>query len=317
MTTAPNTSGILVGVDGSEFSDTAIRWAVREAAMRREDLTLMTVAERHGPRVTYDKETMQKSRFTQHGEGDRVLAAACQVVDEELGDRRSGKVDTEFRFAHPLETLIDASKDVRLVVVGGRGMSALDRLTLGSVSSGLVRHAHCPVAVIHKQHPEPDVRAPILLGIDGSPASELATAIAFDEASHRRAPLIAMHAWAHSFASGAHLNWTIDEQKGGEALSERLAGWQENYPDVQLKPTVIHEDAGRWLVDQSDTAQLIVVGSHGRGGFAGMLLGSVSSAVVHAAGVPVIVARRVVTDRCRDDGSDDVREAADPVNADV
>ncbi len=292
MTMASNTSGILVGVDGSEFSHTAVRWAVREAAMRREALTLMTVAERHGGPVTYDTETMLTSRFAQHGEGDRILAAARQIVDDERGDRSSGRVDTEFLFAHPLATLIDASKDMRLVVVGDRGMTAMDRLTLGSVSSGLVRHAHCPVAVIHKQHPEPDVHAPILLGIDGSPASELATAIAFDEASHRRAPLIAMHAWAHSFTSGAHLNWTIDEQNGDEALSERLAGWQENYPDVQVKPTVIHDDAGRWLVNHSDTAQLIVVGSHGRGGFAGMLLGSVSSAVVHAAEVPVIVARK-------------------------
>ena len=194
------------------------------------------------------------------------------------------------------------------MVVGCRGMSAMDRLTLGSVSSGLVRHAHCPVAVIHKHHPEPDVDAPILLGIDGSPASEFATAIAFDEASHRRAPLIAMHAWAHSVTSGARLNWTIDEEMGDEALSERLAGWQENYPDVQVKPTVIHEDASRWLVNHSEKAQLIVVGSHGRGGFAGMLLGSVSSAVVHAAEVPVIVARQVVTDRYSQDGSEDVRE---------
>ena len=314
MTMAPNTSGILVGVDGSEFSHTAIRWAVREAAMRREALTLVTVAERQGGPVTYDTETMLTSRRAQRREGDRVLATARQIVDEELGNRRSGKVDTEFLFAHPLATLIDASKDMRLVVVGDRGMTAMDRLTLGSVSSGLVRHAHCPVAVIHKQHPEPDVHAPILLGIDGSPASELATAIAFDEASHRRAPLIAMHAWAHTFASGAHLNWTIDEQKGDEALSERLAGWQENYPDVQVKPNVIHDDAGRWLVNHSDTAQLIVVGSHGRGGFAGMLLGSVSSAVVHAAEVPVIVARQVVTDRYTEDGSGDDREVEDHRN---
>ena len=121
------------------------------------------------------------------------------------------------------------------MVVGCRGRSALDRLTLGSVSSGLVRHAHCPVAVIHKQHPEPDVHAPILLGIDGSPASEFATAIAFDEASHRRAPLIAMHAWADSFTVGRPPQ--LDDRRAARAtrlLSERLAGWQEKYPDVHV-----------------------------------------------------------------------------------
>lgn len=289
---APNPSGILVGVDGSEFSDAAVRWAVREAAVRHEALTLMTIAEYHGPRfVTYDIEKIQNSRRAQHSEIDRILAGARQVVDEVHGDRRSGKVDTEFLFAHPLATLIDVSKEMRLVVVGCRGKSALQRLTLGSVSSGLARYAHCPVAVIHKEHPESDVHAPILLGVDGSPASEFATTIAFEAASRRRAPLIAMHAWADSLTSGAHFNWTIDEQRGEALLSERLAGWQENYPDVHVTPTLIHQDASRWLVNHSDTAQLVVVGSHGRGGFAGMLLGSVSATVVHAAEVPVIVAR--------------------------
>ena len=97
------------------------------------------------------------------------LAAARQVADDERGDRRSGEVDTEFLFAHLLATLIDASKDMRLVVVGDRGMTAMDRLTLGSVevACGLVRHAHCPVAVIHKQQSEQDAHAPILVGIDG------------------------------------------------------------------------------------------------------------------------------------------------------
>ena len=292
MTTAPSASGILVGVDGSRFSDAAVRWAGREAAMRHEALTLITVAERHLPLfVTYDNEKILGSRQSQHSENDRILAAARRIVDDELGERGLQNVRTEFRFAHPLATLIEESEDVRLVVVGCRGVSALPRLTLGSVSSGLLHHAHCPVAVIHAERPEPAANAPILLGIDGSPASEFATAIAFDEASLRRAPLIAVHAWADSVTAGAHLNWTLDEEKGNELLSERLAGWRENYPDVHLTTTMTNQDASRWLVNHSDTAQLVVVGSHGRGGFPGMLLGSVSATVAHAAEVPVIVAR--------------------------
>lgn len=285
-------SGILVGVDGSEFSDAAVRWAAREAALRHVPLKLLAVAERQGPHVTYDSETMQRSRKAQHDEGDRVLAAARTIAEEVLRDACVDGLSSEFLFAHPLATLIDASKEVRMLVVGCRGRNALDRLTLGSVSSGLVRQAHCPVAVIHKEHAEQDAHAPILVGIDGSPASEAATAIAFDEASNRRAPLIALHAWADALTSGTHLNPTIDEQIGGEVLSERMAGWRERYPDVGVTPVLTHQEAGRWLVNHSDTAQLIVVGSHGRGGFAGMMLGSVSATVVHAAEVPVIVARK-------------------------
>lgn len=292
MSASPDRSGILVGVDGSEFSDVAVRWAVREAVMRQEDLTVMAVAERHMPLlVTYDNEKILNSRQSQHSEIDQVLADARRIVDDMLGESRSVRVEIAFMFAHPLGALIEASEEMRLVVVGCRGMGAWDRLTLGSVSSGLVRHAHCPVAVIHKERLALDAHAPILLGIDGSPASESATAMAFEEASLRRAPLIAVHAWADHSMSAADLDGAMDEQRGAEILSERLAGWQEDYPDVHVKPTLIDQDAGRWLVNHSDTAQLIVVGSHGRGGFAGMLLGSVSSTVVHAAEVPVIVAR--------------------------
>jgi nucleotide-binding universal stress UspA family protein len=254
-------------------------------------LTVITFAERHTEK-TNDIELMRGSRAAQQEEGHQILARAQQVVDEALGDQTLGKVHTEFRFAHPLSALIDASKDSRMVVVGCRGKGALERLTLGSVSSGLVRHAHCPVAVIHRERVESDEFAPILLGVDGSPASELATAIAFDEASHRHARLIAMHAWSDALTSGAHLNWAADEERGHEVLSERLAGWREKYPDVHVKATAIHQDAARWLVNHSDKAQLVVVGSHGRGGFAGMLLGSVSATVVYAAEVPVIVARQ-------------------------
>jgi len=292
MSTSPADPGILVGVDGSEFSDAAVRWAVAEAALHHEPLTLMTVAHRQQPYIaTYDSAKMLQSRRKQHAEVDRILAQARRVADDAVSGRELASVQTRFLFAHPLFTLVDASQDARMVVVGSRGTSALDRLTLGSISSGLVRHAYCPVTVVHPTGADVDGQAPILLGIDGSPASEFATAIAFDEASRRRAPLIAMHAWADTF-SDTELNWTADEAIGAELLSERLAGWQGTFPDVRLTPTLVHENPGRWLATNSGRAQLVVVGSHGRGGFAGMLLGSVSSTVVHAADAPVIVARQ-------------------------
>ena len=293
MSTGTTNSGLLVGVDGSEFSDAAVRWAAREAALRREAVTLMTVLERKQPYiVTYDAEDMLESRQSQHDEGDRILADARRIVEDAAGDLGSHRVQTQFLFAHPLSTLINASWDARMVVVGCRGRSPWERLTLGSISRGLTQYSHCAVAVVHPDVPEPDPQAPILLGIDGSPASEAATAIAFDAASRRRAPLIAMHAWENGFTPDVHLGRAAHQASGAEVLSERLAGWQETYPDVPVTPVLIHQDPGRWLVDQSTSGQLIVVGSRGRGGFAGMLLGSVSSTVVQAAAVPVIVARQ-------------------------
>ena len=78
---------------------------------------------------------------------------------------------------------------------------------------------------------------------------------------------------------------------GEETLSERLSGFQERFPDVLIRRVVVPDRPAHQLLEQGASAQLLVVGSHGRGGFAGMLLGSVGTAVVHAAKMPVIVVR--------------------------
>jgi len=133
----------------------------------------------------------------------------------------------------------------------------------------------------------------VLVGIDGSPASELATAIAFDEASWRGVEVVALHAAYDSDPLGIHeLEWNYVEPKAHEALAERLAGPQERYPDIRVRRVVVFDRPAHHLVEYAQTAQLIVVGSRGRGEFTELLLGSVSTAVVQAARTPVIVARR-------------------------
>jgi nucleotide-binding universal stress UspA family protein len=134
--------------------------------------------------------------------------------------------------------------------------------------------------------------APVLVGIDGSPASEGATALAFEEASLRRVPLVALHAWSDvGVFPILGMDWRTYRDEGEEVLGERLAGWQERYPDVAVHRRLECDVPARWLLEESKHAQLVVLGSHGRGGYAGMHLGSVSSAVVQSAGVPVIVVR--------------------------
>jgi nucleotide-binding universal stress UspA family protein len=139
--------------------------------------------------------------------------------------------------------------------------------------------------------------APVLVGIDGSPESELATAIAFDEAARRKVGLTALHAWSDEswvdeIVTRAGRSWPELRAVEDEALAERLAGWAERYPDVPVRRLIVRDEPARQLVDQSESAQLVVLGSHGRGGFTGMLLGSISAAVVLMARVPVIVARQ-------------------------
>jgi nucleotide-binding universal stress UspA family protein len=230
----------------------------------------------------------------QQERGRKFIDEAIRVADEATPRTGQAQVKTEMYFSAVVPTLVDVSKDVDMVVVGSRGQGAFGFL-LGSVSAGLVQHAHCPVAVIHDEDPlmPHPAEAPVLVGIDGSPVSELATAIAFDEASRRHVELIALHAWSDSrIFDFPNLDWSSLRSSEDAVLAERLAGWQERYPDVKVHRQVVCDDPTRQLIERAAEAQLLVVGSHGRGGFAGMLLGSVSAAVVQSARMPVIVARR-------------------------
>jgi nucleotide-binding universal stress UspA family protein len=284
--------GILVAVDGSAESDTAVRWAAREAVMRHASVTLMHVI---APVVVHWPFTPLQESFDewQQENAQFVIEQAQKTFHASLGDAEPPSLRAAVPRAAVVSTLIDASSEAQLVVVGSRGMGALGRGVLGSVSSGLVHYAHCPVAVVHAdQDQAPDLTSPVLLGIDGSPASETAIALAFDEASRRGADLVALHAWSDvGVFPSLGMDWHQYEDEGHEILAERLAGWQDQYPDVHVRRRIVCDRPARWLLDESENAQLVVVGSRGRGGFAGMLLGSVSAAVAQSAKAPVIVVR--------------------------
>lgn len=125
------------------------------------------------------------------------------------------------------------------------------------------------MAIIHSGNgATPDSDAPVLVGIDGSPASEAATALAFDEASRRRVDLVALHAWTDlGMFPVLGMDWREREKREAEVLAERLAGWQEQYPDVRVHRSLVCDKPARWLLEHSEQAQLVVVGSHGRGVF--------------------------------------------------
>ena len=297
MATPATHRGILVGVDGSSASTVAVDWAASDAAMRNVPLTLITVLDPSMATTIRGIPMPMPPEFTQwqQHEGRQILTDALKTVENSTRQLGPVEVSSELMIGPPVPTLVDLSKDAAMVVVGSRGRGALARRLLGSVSTGLVHHAHCPVAVIHDQDPliRHSSQAPVLVGIDGSRASESATAIAFDEASWRGVELIALHAWSDTAMFEFRVpNWSRVRSEAEELLAERLAGWQERYPDVDVVRVVECDQPARQLLAQSKSAQLLVVGSHGRGGFTGMLLGSVSTAVVHTARTPVIVARQ-------------------------
>ena len=292
MSEATTKLGILVGVDGSKESDAAVRWAAKEATIRDVPITLMHVM---APVVVnWPVGSLQASCTDwQEENARRVIEQAQTTLHASVGDSELPEAHTEVRHADVATTLVGASRQAKMVVVGSRGLSAIGRLLLGSVSSGLVHHAHCPVVIVHADEAQAaDHKSPVLLGIDGSPASEAATALAFDEASRRGVDLVALHAWSDvGVFPILGMDWHKYEDEGHEVLAKRLASWQEQYPDVHVRRRIVCDQPARWLIDESQQAQLVVVGSHGRGGFTGMRLGSVSSAVAQAAKSTVIVVR--------------------------
>lgn len=297
MSTAATPRGIVVGVDGSPNSLIAVDWAAREAALRKAPLTVVNVlSERSTPTLRGVPMPMPPS-YTQLEREERSQLLSDAVKAAELGARQIGQIDisSELITGPPTQTLVELSRDAAMVVVGTHGRGAIARALLGSLSSALIHHAHCPIAVIPEadsSHPHPS-KAPVLLGVDGSPASESATAIAFDEASWHGVELVALHAWSDTTLFGLRTpDWSKLEADAEEILAERLAGWQERFPDVVVHRILVNDRPAQQLLEQARSAKLVVVGSHGRGGFTGMLLGSVSTAVAHRAQTPVIIARR-------------------------
>ena len=205
----------------------------------------------------------------------QIIEQAHKVAVEAASPSRAPHVTSEVLHAPIVPTLVDLSKEAELVVVGCRGEGAVARALLGSVSSGLVHHAHCPVAVVHDEDPltARSPQAPVVVGIDGSPTSELATEIAFDEASRRGVGLVALHAWRDmgplDFPSTnwAPIEWRNIKEPGGRSpgrASLRMARPVSRRCGAQDRG---QRPASTRLLEQAQTAQLVVVGSHGRGGF--------------------------------------------------
>ncbi|PXY22328.1 universal stress protein [Prauserella muralis] len=294
--TATGNAPILVGVDGSLSALHATEWAARAAALRHAPLTLvatMATPAPYGAGVglppTYFDDLEQ--------EGRRRLGEAADAAKHAAGEAAGLVIHTEYHLGNPVPVLRDRAKAARMLVLGTRGLGEFTGTFVGSTAVSLVSHGSCPVVVVRGSGPDarPPADGPVVVGVDGSPASEGAVAAAFEEAALRGARLVAVHAWSDAAVSSMfgvpEVPWDEIETSERVVLAERLAGWQERYPEVDVERVVTQDRPVRSLLHHAAQAQLLVVGSRGRGGFSGMLLGSTSNALVYTAPCPLLVMR--------------------------
>jgi nucleotide-binding universal stress UspA family protein len=281
---------VVVGVDGSGSAYRAVEWAAAEATRRGVPLRLA----RAFSWTTSDHPTRQSGRVAQYR--DQLLEIARQQVARAARiaeDTCPGiETATQVEIGAPIEVLGSEARRAQLLVLGDRGLGGVAGLVLGSVAVALAARGACPVVIVRGETRNTD--GPVVVGIDGSPVSEAALGFAFDAAAVRGAELVALHAWSPTAVDKALervLDWDAVADEEDAVLAERLSGWGQKYPQVTVRRSVVRDGAARALVDASHGAQLVVVGSRGRGNAAGLLLGSVSHGVLHAAHCPVAIVR--------------------------
>jgi nucleotide-binding universal stress UspA family protein len=279
---------VVVGVDGSESSLDAVRLAAREAAVRKRPLLVVHAFVWALMRVPLGPHPLGPPDGGLRNQADGFVAEA---VEEARKAASEVPVTARIVDGHIVPVLLAEASDAHMVVLGDRGLGGFTGLLVGSVAVQMAAHATCPVVVAKgRQHPN----GPVVVGVDGSAVSDHAVGFAFEMASLRRAPLVAIHASHLPLPTelGDPLPLVYDQEIAAaeeQVLSEALAGWGERFPDVAVSRRVHQSRPAKSLVDVSDWAQLLVVGARGRGGFTGLLLGSVSQAVLHHSRCPVAI----------------------------
>lgn len=292
---------VVVGVDGSPSSRDAVRWAADAAALRGTPLLLVRVTTRLEALSAASPGMPPSLLATQAEEARAHLHEATELATAAAGGVGELTMRTELGCGSAAGVLLDRAHAARLLVVGTRGLGELAGGLVGSVSSAVAAHAACPVVIVRglPAAEEPPLAGPVVVGVDASRTSAPAVAAAFEEASLRGAELVAVHAWTDldlaavfELDSPHQLLDHEDLARGQELLlAEALASGQQRYPDVPVTRVVVADRLVSHLLERAQSAQLVVAGSHGHGGFTSMLLGSTSRALLHSVPCPLMVVR--------------------------
>ncbi|MEU8343410.1 Nucleotide-binding universal stress protein, UspA family [Actinomadura meyerae] len=277
-------TGVVAGYDGSENGLRALDWAVEEARVRGLPLTVIHTWE------AYIGGSMAMPMVDLGSVAQQTLDGGIEHVRKQAPDV---PVEGILECGRPSAILLEAGKTAALIVLGPRGLGGFAGLVLGSVSAQVAAHASCPV-VIAREAPDGQAEARpgrAVVGVDGSPASRAALSMAFDEAELHGLSLHAVAAWES--VPVTDLPPLVDEDGMREAATTRLqqmtAPLRDLHPGVDAQAEVRVGQPRDVLLDAAQGARLLVVGSRGLGGFRGLLLGSVSQAMLQYAPCAVAV----------------------------
>ncbi|WP_018640328.1 universal stress protein [Parafrankia elaeagni] len=282
---------ILVGIDGSVGSEAALSWAYAAAQVEDRPVTALLGWTADGlPRPVYEA-ALAADR---HG----LATAAAQLLDQTIARVPMPDPPVELHRVvvdhDPVEALLAEAKNAAVTVVGARGPGLAHRVLAGSVAQRLLHHCTGPVVVIRgaASSVRPD-RRPIVVGVDGSGPSQAAVRWAAAQAAARSAPLHLVHAYRINLApSGVPLDdyfYPTLRRDAERLLADVVTAEIDDEADIDVRQAAVDDSASRALLHASQDAQLLVVGTRGRGGFAELLLGSTAHQCVLHAACPVAV----------------------------
>jgi nucleotide-binding universal stress UspA family protein len=282
---------IVVGVDGSDGSAQAVRWAADEAAIRGGELVAL-MSWGYVDQIRLDQLAVEPT-YTE--EDARVSLA--EFVADSLGDECEVVVQQRIVRDLTVPALLDATDGADLLVVGSRGLGGFRGTLLGSVTQECLHHSTIPVAVVRGQGHLGNEHGRVVVGVDGSAASQRGLDWAIEEAVARRAELEVVHSWHLSWSGGYPYLGDLDPSPAKDAATAVVDRALAAADLAALRTPPIRSirlgDARDALLDASKEADLLVVGAKGVGGFRGMLVGSVSHALAQHAECATVVVPQV------------------------
>jgi nucleotide-binding universal stress UspA family protein len=283
-------SRVVVGVDGSPLSQTAVARAARFASDRGMTLHVLHAFATDLPMLGFGA-VSDREVILSHGKRLVAEAAArAHAIDPDL------TVTTSLRDGYASEALVAVSKRAELLAIGAMGNGVFSRASVGAVAMQVVTHARCPVLVVqHELSGRPETGGRVVVGVDGSPESLRALRVGFREAALTGGPLDVVHAWQAKSAQdptlGPSSDWEDYVARVGSVIDAELAEARAAQPDVKVEQEVLRADPLRSLVDRSEGASLVVVGSRGSGGFPGLHVGSTALRLMGRSNCPILFTR--------------------------